>query len=344
MNNVTALPPSVETGACPLAFSGSRRRINPGLRLTSPTPDALCLGRGDRGFWLTGIDDADREYIARLAAVDTQVGYPTTGAPLPETDRCLELDALMGPLLVTDGDYRLPGVAADVLAADVADWSLAYGVHAGPTVQRRRDAVVRVTHLGRAGQHVAHLLATAGVGTLLFDDSTPTSAADLAAGYLRVSDLGRSRQAALLHRFETSHPHTRVFSGADETEADLTVAFPRWPFDEDVSVAQTQLPIRFGDAEAVLGPLVIPGATPCLACALGTRPAGDPAEHPGEITLAASISALAATHALMVVDRINAPATLGHELVLDLATGATRLEPVTSPAPASSACTCAQDP
>lgn len=330
MDNVTPLPRTVETGAYPLAFSGSRRRLNPGLRLTSPTSTSVCLGRGDRGFWLTGIDDADRAYLALLAADAAQVGYTVAGVDLPATHRCLELDALLGPLLVAASDHRLPGILGDVLAADVADWSLAYGVHAGPALERRQNAVVRVTNLGRAGQQVAHLLAAAGVGTLLLEDDGATTAADLAPGYVCVSDLGRPRQAALIRRLDERHRHTRFFSGATPAEADVTVSFPTTRADLELAPTETQLPVRFGDGEATVGPLIIPGVTACLPCALGRRLGGDPSPHPGEVTLASVVSSLAATHTLMVLDRINAPATLGHELTIDLATGSTRLIPATA--------------
>ncbi|WP_102160108.1 ThiF family adenylyltransferase [Zhihengliuella halotolerans] len=329
----TSEPPvAEETNRPPLGLAEPARRINPGLRLYRLTATSVCIGLGARGIWIGGVSDADRAYLARLAASGSHVDYPVADTTLPPAPRCRELDRLVEPVLVEAGSYRLPGLRADIMAPDVADWSLAYAAHAGPALQRRDDAVVRVHGLGRAGAQAAQLLAAAGVGTIVLDDSLDVRPADLGTGPLSMSDLGRPRAAAVTRRLESSHPQTRVISGAREATADITLLFADpatgLPRHSVAGLDAAHLPVRFEDSRAVVGPLVLPGLTPCLRCCVD-HPVASPSSAPvgTEVTLAATAAGIAVMHALMLLDRVNVPASAGHEVAVDLASGATSVTP-----------------
>lgn len=333
---MTVIDPTPETPDAPdgdqppLGLAEHAHRINPGLRLYSLTDTSVCIGLGARGLWIGGVSDSDRAYLARLAASEDHVDYAVAGAELPPSPRCRELDRIVAPVLVETQTYRLPGVRAEIMAPDVADWSLAYAAHAGPALQRRDDAVVRVHGLGRAGAQAAQLLSAAGVGTIILDDDADVGPADLGAGPLSMSDLGRPRAAAVTRRLETTHPRARVLSGAEGASADITLLFadPATGLPERFfgGLDGAHLPVRFEDARAVVGPLVLPGLTPCLRCCVD-HPMASPSSRSvsTEVTLAATAAGISVMHALMVVDRINVPASAGHEVAVDLASGATSI-------------------
>jgi bacteriocin biosynthesis cyclodehydratase domain-containing protein len=94
------------------------------------------------------------------------------------------------------------------------------------------------------------------------------------------------------------------------------------------------LPVVIREVAATIGPLVIPGHTPCLRCVELARADRDPAwpalaaqlvtnrrgAEPCDITLAAAAASLAAMHLLSWLDDPQAPApTIGGAIELSLA-------------------------
>ncbi|GHD03653.1 hypothetical protein GCM10008096_09910 [Zhihengliuella salsuginis] len=333
MTDHTPDPPAVadpDGSRQPLGLDAAGHRINPGLRLYRLTETSICIGLGARGLWIDGVSAADRAYLARLAASEAHVDYDVGDPGLPSRQRCHQLDDLVASVLVTTEPYRLHGIQADILAPDLADWSLAYAAHSGPTLQRRADAVVRVHGLGRAGAHAAQLLVSAGVGTLVLADGADVHPRDLGTGPLTLPDLGRHRTAAVARRLAAAHPQANLLTSAGEAAVDITLLFADpatgLPLQDSAEPGGALLPVRFEDGRAVVGPLVLPGLTPCLRCTID-HPLASPSSTPAgtELTLAATAAGLAAMHALMVVDQVNVPASAGHEIAVDLASGATTL-------------------
>lgn len=316
-------------------------RINPGLRVISLTDGSVCIGSGAGGLWIDGLDDADRAFIARFAK-DSGTSDRLPSGLAPEREQ--ELLAVLAPVLVPEDDFRLPGTRASTLAPDIAQWSAAYGRHAGSSVQRRARAVVRLHGLDRCGQTVASLLAAAGVGTVALCDPGIVDPGDLGSGPFRLADLGMPRTRALSRSLARAWPHTRFpewaprFGGTPQ-EADATVAVARDWLREDVAghLAQSPIPhlrVLFTDAGARVGPLVIPGLTPCLDCAPShtmpapVAPACAVSPTSPEISIAAAAAGMAVMQLLMLVDGVNVPAAAGSVLCLDLGTGAATHEPV----------------
>ncbi len=55
------------------------------------------------------------------------------------------------------------------------------------------------------------------------------------------------------------------------------------------------LPVAAGDGSVVVGPLVVPGRTPCLGCVVAAAPAQGPtAAHPATVVLAAAVAVVTA--------------------------------------------------
>lgn len=317
-------------------------RINPGLRVISLADGSVCIGTGPGALWIAGLDPDDRAFIGSLAACD---GRDPDGRPTDARRR--ELLRLLEPVLVDTPPYRLAGARGATLAPDVAQWSAAYGRHAGPLVERRGRAVVRVYGLDRCGQGIAALLAAAGVGTLMLGDPATVTAADLGAGQLGLADLGTPRPRAVARHLARSSPRTRILEWVprigDTREADATVAVSRSWLGPSIAahLAATQvahLRVLFSDAGAHVGPLVVPGLTTCLDCAPARELPVAAADGVGaaptdpETTLAAAAAGIAATQLLMLVDGVNVPAAADGVLSLDLATGGLGRRPV-SPRP-----------
>jgi bacteriocin biosynthesis cyclodehydratase domain-containing protein len=203
-----------------------------------------------------------------------------------------------------------PGAAVDVLT-------------------RRRRSHLAVIGTGRVGAPLAAHLATAGVGALTLVDPRPTRPADLAAGGLPPTAIGRPRAIAAGDAIRESSPATRVGDGATVPAAcDLVVVTVP---DRELTdlLVRDRLPHLFvgvGGATAVVGPLVLPAVTSCARCHDLIRADRDPAwprlaaqlqaqpADGGEIAvagIAAAIGAAAALEALATLQAPDAPDAAG---------------------------------
>ncbi|GAA3671035.1 hypothetical protein GCM10023081_06710 [Arthrobacter ginkgonis] len=334
-------------------------RINPGYRVISLADGRVRIGSGAGGLWIEGLCPAEVDFVLSLAgpaagptagpvesagsaahsgAAPASGGGASAGEGLDPCRTAAILD-LLRPVLVDQATYRIPGSRSGVLAPDIRQWSAAYGRHAGPLVVRRARATVRIHGLDRAGQELARLLASAGIGSLQLCDPEPVGLGDLSTGLLKVPDLGRSRAGACAIHLRRLAPHLRVQElrvrewtrrpASPEPETDVAVVFARErvPAEIQAGFASAQAPhlrVLFGDAGASVGPLVLPGSTACLDCAPDAPDPTDPSPQPPsepETALAATVAGLAAVQVLMLLDGINVPAAVDGILHLDLATG-----------------------
>ncbi|HEX3825556.1 MAG TPA: TOMM precursor leader peptide-binding protein [Mycobacteriales bacterium] len=200
--------------------------------------------------------------------------------------------------------YRAPGAAARVMAA-------------------REQASVEVLGAGRVGASVAMLLAAAGIRHLELSDNGPLRHADFApAGIRSLGSRQGSRADAARVLLAGTWAKPKGAARADSTVViapTTSIVPPEW-------LGQVRhrphLPVIIRETTAVIGPLVLPGQTPCLRCVELTRGDRDPAwpmmaaqligdRHgiePCDVGLASAAASIVALHVLAWLDRgITAP-------------------------------------
>jgi hypothetical protein len=255
----------------------------------------------------------------RLEAADVTALHPGAPALLA----ALAAAGLLDDAAAEPGPLRaLPPLQRDRLAPDLASWALLGDDTGGAaTLARRRGCRVRVAGGGRVGLALALLLAHAGVGRVDVDDDTPVRPQDLAPGSWGPHVLGQPRASAAAGLLAQAAPLPPLAPGP----AHLVVVSPDPGCCADLAALATHL--RDGQAHLVVelaetlgrvGPLVRPGATPCVRCLhlhrrdrdgawplvaaqLSTPAPGTPAADAGLCAALAGQAALAALSALDVV-------------------------------------------
>jgi bacteriocin biosynthesis cyclodehydratase domain-containing protein len=258
------------------------------------------------------------ETLATAGALDDGGATPT------RVDARRQPDLLSLSLL-----HREPGAAKRVIAA-------------------REAATVEVLGTGRVGATIALLLAAAGVGHVAVRDNDPLRAVDLAPGGIRGAGsrhVSRAEAARILltgnagyTRVKVGRPaHSVTRSGPAKSDSTVVLAPagsvipPEW-------LGQVRhrphLPVIVRETTAVIGPLVLPGRTPCLRCVELTRGDRDPVwpvlaaqllgeahgVEPCDIVLASAAAAIVSLHVLAWLDRgqRELPPTVGGVLELSL--------------------------
>ncbi|WP_432485568.1 ThiF family adenylyltransferase [Kineococcus esterisolvens] len=312
-----------------------------GLPLARRPGGRLQVGSSPRSGGVAGpFAEAD------LAALLSREG-PGTGTSAQRAQRVL--DDLVSVGAVPAGRVRS---GAEALAATpaTAAWgpdALAWAAYdpSGPVAAERlrvrRSAVVAVVGCGRTGAALLPVLAAAGVGGLLAQDPAPVTAGDTGPVGARPEEVGLARGAVALNRArrlaERLHPVPGV-PGAEPARADLVVLVDHHAADAvaaDGLVAEgvPHLSVVLRDTDALVGPLVLPGATPCLRCLDLHRTDADPgwpgvrdrfaAAAGGAVEETATAAALAGLAALQVLAHLDGarPAALGTTLELLLPEG-----------------------
>jgi bacteriocin biosynthesis cyclodehydratase domain-containing protein len=233
-----------------------------------------------------------------------------------------------GGLLLDADTQRPPGLdraESDRLSPDLASLALVHGRRAAQALQARHGARVVVHGGGRVGAPLAALLAAAGVGTVDVRDNGAVRVVDTGVGGVNLTDLGRTRADAINGRLRSlgsaRHPALVILTdhGAETTAAVLQQS------------GTPHLLARVEEHVGVVGPLVLPGSSPCLRClelvriqldpgwpALATqlsRPARSPEACDG--VLAVAVAAQAALQALQLLDG-GSPGSIGGTLELEL--------------------------
>ena len=285
----------------------------------------LHVMRRDRGEVQVG---ADPRWAVRLtdltpAEVDLLLAL-RAGADVALPDQGRHLSTLLtGARLVADDDRPVvPGPAG----ADAAVWSLLLAGGGGSArVRQRASSCVGVVGLGPTGLGTALALAAAGVGTLLLDDERPVRSVDVGVGGYRWSHVGTPREAAAARVLRDIAPHVRLGPGQDDdgrsggATPDVLVVVESGAADPErgqllVGLGVPHLSVVIREGDAVVGPLVVPGAGPCLRCldlhradvdpawpaVLGELVGPAPADEVGVV--AAVCAGLAAAAVLGVVD------------------------------------------
>ena len=333
-----------------------RIQLKPGLQILSRGPATVQIGLDDRhGTLLDGLAQADVEVVRAL--VDGIDQALVTG-PLPQ-GRAAEtavrarriVQALAGSgTLVNSRSGRAAlsqvGELRPRLTADAAAWSLAHRTGDGwELLAARRRRTVSIRGSGRTGALLAAALTAAGVGRIDVDDTSPTVATDCVPGGAVPADIGLPRDL-VAHRAAdralSRPPRDTSPSGAGPSPPDLVVLLDRSAAnaaraDQLVGADVVHLSILVRETSVVVGPLVLPGRSPCLRCLDLHRSERDPQwplvlaqllaaqqqrHAPSEeTTLALSAAALAALQVLGYLDGVAVPAAVSTTLEIDLPDG-----------------------
>lgn len=250
-------------------------QLKKGLRVVRRAPGEVQIGTDAR--WAVRVSGLTAEQVDRLVTV----GDRALDSWLPRE----MLDRLAGA-----GLLRVPRPRAARVRAELEPEFLGYGLTdpAGdgvPVLRGRARAVVGVVGLDRVGMTVASTLAASGIGTLVVDDAAPVRATDLAAGATqRYLGLPRAQAAADLLRRQAPQVHVRQ---PGDTSPDIVVSVSIDAVDPgtalDLLTADVaHLPVIVREADAVVGPFVLPtasgdGSAPCMRCLDLHRAELDPA-------------------------------------------------------------------
>ena len=232
--------------------------------------------------------------------------------------------------------------------------------------QRRHAARIDVHGAGRVGALAATLLTHAGIGELRVNDAAPLRAVDVPAAWARSAPADASAQPSradvtldvceqLAPSLRTSRRRPRAATAGSTVRPDVVLVAPvDTAGTVDLELRNTlvrdgtpHLAAYVRETVGVIGPLVIPGATPCLRCIdlartdldadwprvlaqldrpvrstrRGPRPPVTPDACDG--VLAAAVAAQATAQVLAVVDDLHTMPP-GTSVEIDLTDGLTR--------------------
>jgi hypothetical protein len=281
-------------------------QIKPGLRTVWRAPDAVQIGlEPGRGVVLEGLTAADRGLVERLEEGVDEATLPREG---PAGERARRLLALLraGDVLLTRrsgrGVLARVGSSAERLAPDAAVWGVVRPGNGDgwELVADRGRREVHVVGIGRLAAELAQTLTAAGVGRVR-ESGDPPPLWPRAGHGAATGSPPRGPDIVVLVRA----------AAADSVAAERLLA---------ADVPHLSVVVR--EAGLVVGPLVLPGGSPCLRCLDLHRTDRDPtwprllAQLPGRATAAdvgetASSrlgAALAALQVLAHLDGLGAPA------------------------------------
>lgn len=285
----------------------------------------LQLGRGPATSHRYRTTAAGRALIDALDGTrDTEavLGYAERiGIPRPDT---LELlDRLAGDGCLDDAALDTSALAAlspaerARLDPDLSGLGLRHRLPGGAVraLERRQRVAVAVHGLGRVGAQAALRLAAAGIGTVVPVDPAPVRHEDTGPGGYRDEEVGARRQDAVVGAIRLLAPSAGTVPAPYRTGPDLALVAPgeRPPTELLAELTERAVPhllVEVCEDRAVLGPLVVPGRTPCHRCrdlAVADRDplwpralaglAGDGAT--GRPACDGTLAALAASHAVL---------------------------------------------
>ncbi|MGW9405808.1 ThiF family adenylyltransferase [Arthrobacter sp. NPDC055585] len=335
-------------------------RINPGIYVLDLGTDRRQFGLGEGALLLAGLTGADLDFISSLrnGVPDGEESAAGTAAGI-DARRVEQLVQVLAPVLLAHPGSRplLPPLRQERLRPDGERLSAVYGRDALDALALRGNAVVEVLGLGRCGALTARILAAAGVGTVLLGDGGVVSQSDVGPSYA-LTDIGMPRYQAVKRQLYRIDPTVRVLpvpwpSGGVRTAAvDLAVLASEKPAPLRTlpgdQLEQPHLAVSVQQYGYQVGPLVVPGSTPCLGCldrhrgdsdpgwyapaagpAAGTPPPEPPPGPGGEETASAALAAAAAAgQALCFIDGVAQPVTWSAVLQLRAADGHVGLEPL----------------
>lgn len=324
--------------------------LNPAARVLWRSDDCVQLELGARAIVvdgvgpnligaLTGGGPVESAALAQLSDQATETAGPRAHA----ADRLVRAAGLESTLTALEAGgfvVRRRGPATPPahpgLAGELAALSARHGSRAEHVLAQRSTATVVVHGTGRLAVGLGALLAAANIGRVSMHDSGVVHRHDTAPGGLLAADEGRRFNEAAHDALRRAAPGVDTRGTGPAERADLVVLTGDVPVAAEVRQwlherAIAHLAVRAGADEAVVGPLVLPGLSSCLACADRTRLDRDPAwsllavqlctprrhADPSDLALTSLAASLAAVHALAFLDG-EEPAALSSTLELRL--------------------------
>ncbi|SNT54835.1 Molybdopterin or thiamine biosynthesis adenylyltransferase [Streptosporangium subroseum] len=325
-----------------------RPRLKPALRRITRDERTLQFGLHPRhAVVLTDLEPEVRRWVESLDGVRdlAEVLVGAADAGIGEDRGRTLLDLLVSRGVVDDagvgpGPLRTLTMAErDRLQPDLDGLSLSPGTTDGglATLERRRDAQVRVYGAGRVGAQIVALLAASGVGRICVVDPGTARNRDVVPGGLGWTEVGMSRQDGAVAVARSLAPGLTAWTGDGAAQLadgarrpDLAVLAPVVPLDgllirELLAWEIPHLLVTAYEGFGSVGPLVLPGRSTCLQCLDLTRRDRDPGWPivsarlggfpAGEIAcgtvLSTLVAAAAAGHALALIDGREVSVTNG---------------------------------
>jgi len=249
-------------------------RLRPGLRVLRRTDFEVQIGTDARwAVRLAGLGPGEASLLRLLdddpeldSLVDRARAFGVADVRANEL-----LDALQTAHLTCRTPASTRPRVRTAASADAAVWSLLRDDGDGAAVVRARaDRTVGVVGLGPLGLTIAVTLAAAGVGTILLNDDGRITSVDVGAAGYRLGDVGSRRVHVASRLVRDVAPDVRTEPAAG-TVPDVVVLVERDVADPATALALvtagiTHLSVVVREADALVGPLVVPGAGPCLRC------------------------------------------------------------------------------
>jgi len=324
-----------------------RLQIKPGLRTVWRGEGTVQVGLdGTHGAVLDGLTPSDRALVELLVGGVDESELPAASSS-PQAQRAHALVRLLaaGGVLVDRRAGRdvLARVAGNAprLAPDAAVWSVVHDAGDGwELMAARAQRVVEVRGAGRTGTALATALAAAGVGQVDLVDDRPVTAGDVGPAGALPADVGRPADHVVLRTLAALRgPEAALPSIGSASGPDLVVLVHASAADstEAAALVRAGLPhlaVVVRERGVLVGPLVLPGRTPCLRCLDLHRADRDPAwprvlaqltgrggRGPEETASALLAASLAALQVLGHLDGRRRPAALGATLEVELPDG-----------------------
>jgi bacteriocin biosynthesis cyclodehydratase domain-containing protein len=328
-----------------------RTVLHPAGRLLWRAPQEAQVEVGSRRVVIAGVGtEAVRHLIGKAAGGNTADTAGTTDAAdgVAALQRALVEVGLLWPRWTDNADSagsaQSAGGAADLrfapprprLAPELTALAARAGETASELLSARRHASVVVHGAGRAGAHLAAILAAAGVGRVHVADTATVRLHHAVPGGLTPADEGAPLAQAATTAIHRHAPDADCLPLPFGERPDLVVLALDAPIDGERRNALhargcAHLLVRLSSAAGVIGPLVLPGLTSCLRCADLHRLDRDPAWNAlavqltlphranvaSEVALATVIAGFAAMQALEFLDG-GRPATIEGALEMAL--------------------------
>jgi bacteriocin biosynthesis cyclodehydratase domain-containing protein len=269
--------------------------LRPGLRVLRRDAETVQIGAGADASLviedclelqavlgaLDGVrDEADVVAVARSRHVNARTAASTLAA-LQDLGVIADADDLF------EAARRLPTSPRHIALGDVGAVAAGSpGISPSQVIRRRRRARIDLIGLGALGTQLAWLLAVSGVGVLNLIDSTPVPPAPV-AGRLTSGTPKTTRQSWVGDTLVAAIPWTTVGVGRQPDKPDLAIVTPDThagpsrvdPVEIDAltRAGATHLVLTVHGSHVQVGPLVIPGQSPCLRCLDLTSADNDPA-------------------------------------------------------------------
>lgn len=260
--------------------AGVRPLLNPALRRLWRDGTTLQLGLDcEPALVVHAVDPATRATLRQLDGkhtVEEIVASGTEHGQDPDAVRRLLAELWAAGALLPADPAALAGLGGpaevDRLGPDLASLSLlarAGGPDPVQRMRRRRAALVIVHGATRVGVPLAAALAAAGVGRVSVADRGRVLLAEATPGGLLPADEDRPRRSAAHDAVRRAAPTVGTAVGPYD-RPDLAVVCDPWPSADLRAVLHAastpHLAATVRETTGVVGPLVLPGRSSCLAC------------------------------------------------------------------------------